>query len=735
MLNLVIIAGAATLFRQPEFSPVEVVEINPVGDHLTSEMLESGTLLRQALPVEEIVDKIMNTVPPVPVEDGRQGQEEQEAGQEYLAWMREQNLPMAIVRIAALEKDVNIFQPWKKTSDFKHFVGSGFIIENDETKGPLIVTNAHVVSDAFNLCVALTPQGKTCYAAQALLVNHQWDLALVRIKSQSKTRPSLAEWQKKTTVNGASILHVFPLQTTDFSSIASQGSNVAAMGFPLGKESLAVTTGVVSGSEVVKDSVVLQTTAPISPGNSGGPLVLLEGSMKGRVVGVNFASAAASGSQNNNFAIPAWRVKQQFEFFKENEKNCDAFSEQEKAERACFTEQNCIADVTLCEMKVPVVADPASFVPMTEMLAKTTGCGEQGAYITNVNARSAFANTGIKEGMVITSVDGIALDRFGYGTNTNFLDEKASFMDMFNFKPDLSSASTVTVCSCGKSEDIKVSHEWKSSYNHVLMDDTQQNLVKRDFIYFGGVGIQPLSMAIASSLIMSKNIFRLVPYALSTNKECPLVVTYSADHDDNTPAIGSIVEEINGQKIGAHYSCHEAMAAAIKAFPEVTTSDSTCSAHVPSLQDAHKSAPGANSMWSLKTADGEWLGVNYQAALTEMAAKPAKYLANVVVEAIKNAGIKLPEDTTDTEADSEVTEGDEVQLEEMETDPDKDAVPIEDRDFYRGGTTAVKALQAIVEPETFPESMRARLRSSFLEIGPGGMAPVSLLQQKQKHQR
>lgn len=603
-----------------------------------------------------------------------------------------------------------------RTSDFKHFVGSGFIIENDETKGPLIVTNAHVVSDAFNLCVALTSKGKTCYAAQALLVNHQWDLALVRVKKTSKSRPALPQLLAKTTVDGQSTLKVLPLQTELYSSIASQGTNVAAMGFPLGKESLAVTTGVVSGSEVVKDAVVLQTTAPISPGNSGGPLVLVDGEAKGRVVGVNFASAAAQGSQNNNFAIPAWRVKQQYEFFKDNERKCAAEADHPE----CFTEENCIADATTCQMKVPVMADQSAFVPMTEMLAKTTGCPEQGAYITNVSPRSALAKTDITEGMVITSIDGISLDRFGYGSNPQFLDEKASFMDMFNFKPDLTKDSVVTVCSCGKTFDATVSHMWRSSYDHVLMDDTQQNLVKRDFIYFGGIGIQPLSMALASGLI-NQNMLRLVPYAMSTNTECPMVVTYTSERGDNTPTVGSIVQEINGHKLHKHTTCKKAFQAAEMLFPLVQTPNSCL---------AESGVDTATKMWSLKTTDGEWVGVDYQAALTEMASKPRKYLAPVVQSEIEKANIKLPEDHTDTD----MTEADQVQEEEMATDPDKGALAIEDRDFYRGGMSATKALQMLVEPEPLSISMSARLRSSFLEIGPGGMSPSSLIQMK-KHGR
>lgn len=54
-------------------------------------------------------------------------------------------------------------------------------------------------------------------------------------------------------------------------------------------------------------SMCIQSTAPISPGSSGGPLL----SQTGKVVGVNFAKmSSASDAENVNFAIPAWRVAQ-----------------------------------------------------------------------------------------------------------------------------------------------------------------------------------------------------------------------------------------------------------------------------------------------------------------------------------------------------------------------------------------------------------------------------------------
>ena len=71
--------------------------------------------------------------------------------------------------------------------------------------------------------------------------------------------------------------------------------------------------------QVVEDNMVYQSTAPISPGNSGGPLLVFRSDSlirsanfdtEGRkpildtVVGVNFASSASKSAQNLNYAVP-----------------------------------------------------------------------------------------------------------------------------------------------------------------------------------------------------------------------------------------------------------------------------------------------------------------------------------------------------------------------------------------------------------------------------------------------
>jgi tetratricopeptide (TPR) repeat protein len=97
-------------------------------------------------------------------------------------------------------------------------------------------------------------------------------------------------------------------------SAPRQGERVAAFGSPLGLQQ-SVSEGIVSAVRESKElrplgpidvnALLIQTTAPVSHGNSGGPLV----DMKGMVVGVNTMTFRFLGGENVNFAVAAADVK------------------------------------------------------------------------------------------------------------------------------------------------------------------------------------------------------------------------------------------------------------------------------------------------------------------------------------------------------------------------------------------------------------------------------------------
>ena len=160
--------------------------------------------------------------------------------------------------------------------------GSGFVVTPDG----YVMTNSHVVSAARKIRVR-TPAGETA-EAQIVGDDPATDLALVRIETAAL----------------ATDAHQQPVYLPVDGTLAPRvGQLAVAIGNPLGFEST-VSTGVVSalgrslrgrGNQLIDG--VIQHTAPLNPGNSGGPLL----DAHGRVLGVNTAIIARS--QGLGFAV------------------------------------------------------------------------------------------------------------------------------------------------------------------------------------------------------------------------------------------------------------------------------------------------------------------------------------------------------------------------------------------------------------------------------------------------
>ena len=95
--------------------------------------------------------------------------------------------------------------------------------------------------------------------------------------------------------------HTPPLSLGD-SDAVQVGESIYAVGNPQGLEGT-FSQGIVSSIRQIASDKLLQITAPISPGSSGGPVL----NSKGNVIGVSVATF--SGGQNLNFAIPANYLK------------------------------------------------------------------------------------------------------------------------------------------------------------------------------------------------------------------------------------------------------------------------------------------------------------------------------------------------------------------------------------------------------------------------------------------
>lgn len=250
--------------------------------------------------------------------------------------------------------------------------GTGFIISADG----IIVTNRHVV-----------PSGTTSVSV-TLADGTKFDNVQV-IGRTSDSSPQDIAFLKIGDLNGHTLVPV----TLGDSSKMQVGDKVVAIGNALGQFQNTVTEGIISGfgrdvtagdqsglqaSENLTD--LFQTDAAINEGNSGGPLV----NINGEVIGVN--TAVASDAQNIGFAQPVNDLKGLISGILDNGK-----------------------------LEQPFLG--VRYVSLTNDLAKEFNLKvTRGAYITSSDNQPAVvqgspaAQAGLKDHDVITKVNNISID-------------------------------------------------------------------------------------------------------------------------------------------------------------------------------------------------------------------------------------------------------------------------------------------------------------------------------------
>jgi S1-C subfamily serine protease len=149
-------------------------------------------------------------------------------------------------------------------------LGSGFFIADG-----VIVTNLHVVRGSSSGQVKMVGQTRTYPIRGVVGIDANADIVLLEVRGANAPSLELS-------------------QGTDL----AVGDVVYAVGNPEGLEGT-FSQGIVSGFRGTGPDKLLQITAPISPGSSGGPIV----NSRGEVVGV--AVATFKEGQNLNFAVPA----------------------------------------------------------------------------------------------------------------------------------------------------------------------------------------------------------------------------------------------------------------------------------------------------------------------------------------------------------------------------------------------------------------------------------------------
>lgn len=250
--------------------------------------------------------------------------------------------------------------------------GSGVVISNQG----YILTNNHVVEDTSWVGVILADGVEL--SAEIVGTDMYADLAVIRASGEI---PAVAELGNSDTLK--------------------PGETVIAIGSPLGDFVNTVTVGVISATGRSLDTGngflmedLIQTDAAINQGNSGGPLVNLQGD----VVGINTFVVRGSGRSNTiaeglGFAIPI---------------NTARIVAEQILEKGYFARPNL----------------GIRWQSITPRIARVYNLPVQwGAYISRVAPGSPAAMSGLSEGDIITHIDGVPLDEDHTYINTLFTHE------------------------------------------------------------------------------------------------------------------------------------------------------------------------------------------------------------------------------------------------------------------------------------------------------------------------
>src|SRR5580698_3992153 len=234
----------------------------------------------------------------------------------------------------------------------EHGIGSGVIISPDG----YIVTNNHVVDGAMEVRVTL--HDRRTFPAKVIGTDKLTDLAVVKI--DAKDLPAIAWGDSTKLVPGQSVL---------------------AIGNPFGYFRFSVTRGIVSAvdrpnpysDDARKPGGFIQTDAAINPGNSGGPLV----NAHGQLIGINTFLISDTGNFSGaGFAIPTQTVHPVVDSLIKN-----------------GVVHHGYLGVGLND----VTPENAKFFNLT---------GNTGALIASVTPNSPASRAGLKEGDVVTAVNG-----------------------------------------------------------------------------------------------------------------------------------------------------------------------------------------------------------------------------------------------------------------------------------------------------------------------------------------
>jgi len=420
-----------------------------------------------------------------------------------LTLFAQNGLKDSIVKIYTVAKIPNYSIPWN--SRIRHSHGSGSIIS-----GNRILTNAHVVANETFIEVKRHGDTKR-YEAEVEFISHQADLALLRVKDA----------------------HFFEgTKSLELGDLPKIQQKVTVYGFPMGGNSLSVTTGVVSRIEhnrYVHSGemfLAIQIDAAINPGSSGGPAM-----SDGKIVGV--VMQQIKKSQNIGYLVPSLVIKHFLEDVKD--KKYDGFA------HLGFATQKMQNESLRSLYKMPKQSS--------------------GVRIFDIAEVSSLYKL-LREGDILTAIDGHKVENDG---TVEFQPEQFTLFMYYVDQKQMGERVRLSVLREGKPKEIDVVLQNRAD-DDLLVDTLEHDVMPRYFIYDGYV-FTPLTRNL---LIHSRSTLLHLREAASKwaskeRDEVVLLLRVLADETNRGDHEFSlwVVDSVNGTKV-KNFKAFEKMIAANK---------------------------------------------------------------------------------------------------------------------------------------------------------------------------
>lgn len=399
----------------------------------------------------------------------------------------------AVVQVCAQIGAFNWLQPYKVGKQYEGR-GSGFLIDQEG----FLVTNVHVVDGAKSVWVYLPLFGREPLYASVVSICPDQDIALLRLREDSLQL-----------VRGR--LNGVPHLILGDSDALQRTQGVLALGYPLGQYRLKSTTGVVSGRELVEGHSLIETTAAINPGSSGGPLI----NAYGQVIGI--AVAAVPTANSVGYAIPINELT--------------ILLDDLRSQRLVHKPMLGAQFIYSCDEKAHYFDNPTP----------------PGLYVSHVFKGSLFDKAGVRVGDMLYEFNGLSLDAYGDAQGI-WPDENMSLHDLLTH---VKIGDTISLVLYRKGTRIAVSFPFV--YRQLFaIRPVYPDYEEVDFETMAGMVIMQLTSNHVDLLI--ENVPELFTYDLSENRLEPrLIITHivpgSYAHQMNMLREGDIITHVNHKKV------------------------------------------------------------------------------------------------------------------------------------------------------------------------------------------